>query len=79
MHVAYHRVAQTSHGERLLPKYLAPNLVLHMRNLPWFGVTKREETYVCIAFMYTKSEEFSRFQTKIVIVTKVSFHLMEFN
>jgi hypothetical protein len=77
MHVAYHRVAQTSHGERLLPKYLAPNLVLHMRNLPWFGVTKREETYVCIAFMYRKYGEFSRFQVKHVTVTEVSLDLVE--
>jgi hypothetical protein len=35
-------------------------------NIPGFGVTKREETEKCIAFMHRKSGEISRFQMKLV-------------
>jgi hypothetical protein len=38
---------------------------LHACNIPVFGVTKREKTYVCIAFMNRKSGEFSRFYLKL--------------
>jgi hypothetical protein len=34
-------------------------------NIPVFGVTKIEETDVCIAFMHRKSGEFSRFCLKL--------------
>ncbi len=44
-------------------------------NIPGFGVTKREETDVCIAFMHRKSGEFSRFKVKHVTVTEVSLDL----
>jgi hypothetical protein len=33
-------------------------------NIPGIGVTKIEETDVCIAFMHRKSGEFSRFKVK---------------
>jgi hypothetical protein len=33
-------------------------------NIPGNGVTKIEETDVCIAFMHRKSGEFSRFKVK---------------
>ena len=46
-------------------------------NIPRFGVTKIEETDVCIAFMHRKSGEFSRFQVKHVTVTEVSLDLDE--
>jgi hypothetical protein len=44
-------------------------------NIPGFGVTKMEETDVCIAFMHRKSGEFSFFKNKTVTVTKVSLDL----
>ena len=46
-------------------------------NIPGFGVTKIEETDVCIAFMHRKSGEFSRFQIKLTTVTEVSLDLLE--
>jgi hypothetical protein len=46
-------------------------------NIPRFGVTKREEIDVCIAFMHRKSREFSLFQIKLVTITEVSLELIE--
>ena len=46
-------------------------------NIPGFGVTKIEETDVCIAFMHRKSGEILSFQIKPVTVTEVSLDLME--
>jgi hypothetical protein len=46
-------------------------------NIPGLGVTKREETDVCIAFMHRKSRKFSRFQIKLVKETEISLDLME--
>jgi hypothetical protein len=48
-----------------------------MCNIPEFGVTKIEETNVCIAFMNRKFGEFLRFQVKPVTITEVSLDLME--
>jgi hypothetical protein len=39
---------------------------MHFCNIPGSGVTKREETDLCITFMYRKCREFSRFQIKHV-------------
>jgi hypothetical protein len=44
--------------------FVRDHAVLGHCNIPVFGVTKIEETDVCIAFMHRKSEEFSRFKVK---------------
>ena len=46
-----------------------------MCNIPGNGVTKLEETDVCIAFMHRKSGEFSRFKVKTITITEVSLDL----
>jgi hypothetical protein len=48
-----------------------------MCNIPVFGVTKIEETDVCMAFMHGKSGEFSRFKVKQSQQLKFHLTLME--
>jgi hypothetical protein len=43
---------------------IGDNLIYHNCNIPGNGVTKIEETGVCIAFMHRKSGEISRFKVK---------------
>jgi hypothetical protein len=46
-------------------------------NIPGIGVTKIEETDVCIAFMHRKSGEFSRFKVKQSQYLKFHLTLVE--